>query len=186
MLKPTISMTKNHLNNIYIIGFMASGKSTLGKKLSKYLKCDFIDTDKLIEKELAKTIPEIFKDDGEEVFRNQERKALKKLIKSENNSVVSTGGGLPCNQENLDLMLKNGIVIFLELDLKSVFNRVKSSKTKRPLLTNLNDSELSEKINTLYQQREAYYKQAHIIVNALNIRSIDLKELSNTLYLYSK
>jgi shikimate kinase len=179
-------MTKNHLNNIFIIGFMASGKSTLGKKLSKHLNYSFIDTDKVIEKELGKTIPQIFKDSGEQAFRDYEENTLAELVKSTNNKVISTGGGLPCNQKNLDLMLKNGVVIFLELDLKSILNRFKASKTKRPLLANLSEIELTEKTNTLYQQRENYYKQAHITINALNIRSVDLNEISNKLHSFSK
>ena len=186
MLKPTINMTNNHLNNIFIIGFMASGKSTLGKKISKHLGCTFIDTDKVIEKKQSKTIPEIFNEEGEEAFRIFEKKSLKELLKNDAKKVISTGGGLPCNQENMNLMLKHGLVVFLELDLKSVLNRVKASKAKRPLLANLSDDELTEKINSLYQQREKYYKQAHITINALNIRSIDLIELSNKLQLFSK
>lgn len=181
MLKQITSMTKNHLNNIFLIGFMASGKTTLGKKLSKYLGVEFIDTDKLISKEQNKTVAQIFKEEGETKFRELERNVLLSLTQNPKSRVIATGGGLPCNEINMDLMLKNGIVVFLELDLKSVFNRVKSAKNKRPLLANLSDEELKNTINNLYSQREHYYKQAHITLKALNIRSIDLKMLSTKL-----
>lgn len=179
-------MTKNHLNNIFLIGFMASGKTTLGKKISKHLGFDFIDTDKYISRKYNKSIAQIFKEKGEEVFRNYEIEALNEVLKSSENKVIATGGGMPCNQHNLDLMLQNGTVVFLELDLKSIQNRVKASKTKRPILNNLDDEALSKKIETLYEQRIDYYKQAHLTISALNIRSIDLKELSANLLDFHK
>ena len=142
---------------IFIIGFMASGKSTFGKKLAKQNGYSFLDTDKLIEQEEGMKIPEIFEKYGERYFRNLEKLALKRLINNDNNQVVATGGGMSCNQHNLNLMKSNGKIIYLQIDIKSIINRLKNAKVKRPILANLSDKELERKIKNLLSKRLKYY-----------------------------
>jgi shikimate kinase len=174
-------MTKNLPNKIYLIGFMASGKTTLGKKLSKFLDYTFVDTDKFIEEAVGEEISTIFKEKGEAYFRSVEHEALEVVTNSSNNIVVSTGGGMACNQTSLDYMLANGKVVILKLDLKSIKNRLQATKTKRPLLANLTGKEFNKLVDDLYAKRISFYEQAHLSINALNIRSISMDELTNLL-----
>ena len=160
----------NSSNLTFIIGFMASGKSTFGKKLAKKKGCSFVDTDKLIEKEEGKTVSEIFEQYGEKYFRNLEKLALKRLIKQNKNQVIATGGGMSCNQYNLNLMKHNGEVIYLKIDVKSVINRLKNAKNQRPILTNLSEKELETKIENLLNKRLKYYNQAAVVVNSLEAK----------------
>lgn len=160
----------NSSNVIFIIGFMASGKSTFGKKLAKKKGYSFVDTDKLIEKEEGKSVTEIFEQYGEKYFRNLEKLALKRLIKQNENQVIATGGGMSCNQYNLNLMKRNGEVIYLKIDVKSVINRLKTAKNKRPILANLSEKELVTKIENLLNKRLKYYNQATVVVNSLEAK----------------
>lgn len=181
MLKPTTSIAMSISNKIYLIGFMASGKTTLAKKLSKHLGYSFVDTDKTIESNEENTIESIFKNLGEQYFRNLETEILHKVTNNSNKVVVSTGGGMACNQSNLDYMLANGTVVFLKLDLKSIKSRLKASKTKRPLVDKLTDEEFNETIDNLYNDRIPFYEQAHLTINALNIRSLSMNKLEQQL-----
>ncbi|MEN8929062.1 MAG: shikimate kinase [Flavobacteriales bacterium] len=164
-------------NLIFVIGFMASGKSTFGKRIAKELGYSFIDADKAIEKQEGKTITEIFSERGEQYFRKLEMKFLKSLSELSENTVISTGGGMACNQYRLNRMLNSGRVIYLEIDTKSVINRLKNAKTRRPILEGLSNQELEKKISSLLHKRGKYYEQAHQIVNSLHSKKVKAKEL---------
>lgn len=182
MPKPIISITKMGLpSKIYLIGFMASGKTTLGKRLSKHLGYSFVDTDKLIEEKEGRLIADIFKESGEQYFRQIEQEVLHKITENSTNTVISTGGGMASVQANVNYMLANGRVVFLKLDLKSIKNRLKSSKTKRPLVDELSEDEFNKKIEKLYSERISFYEQADLTINALNIRSVSLQDIENQL-----
>ena len=139
---------------IFVIGFMASGKSTFGKRIAKELEYNFVDTDNYIEQKEGKSIPDIFNQYGEKYFRILEKYALNEILERDSNTVISTGGGMSCNQHRLNKMLKNGKVVYLDIDPKSVINRLKNAKQKRPLLSDLSDIELEEKINQLLKKRK--------------------------------
>ena len=153
---------------IFLIGYMASGKTTFGKKLSKTLDLQFIDLDDRIEEKSGRTIKHIFETDGEDIFRKLESDTLKSTIQNENNFVLATGGGTPCFYDNIKLMLKNGVTVYLELDIKTLVNRLVSSKIYRPLIWGKTESELKEYAEKMLTKRNPYYNQAHIIIDELN------------------
>src|SRR5574344_612650 len=128
---------------VFLIGFMFSGKSTVGKKLASIMGYDFIDTDKYFEDKYKISIFDFFEKFGEEMFRKFEHDILNELIVREN-TIISTGGGLPCFNENMDIINDKGISIYLEMPFKAIINRQKNSKQKRPLLKNKNQEEIEE------------------------------------------
>lgn len=152
---------------------MGSGKSTLGKKLAGLLNYNFIDLDVLIEERSAKSIPQIFKQEGEDVFRKLETESLSSLL-SKTSTVVSLGGGTICFNDNLETVKKAGVLIYIELPAKTLAQRVRSSKHQRPLLDKLDDKELLSTIEKLLEEREKFYKQAHMIVKGLNLTAQDI------------
>jgi len=157
---------------VFLIGFMASGKSTIGKKMVKELGYNFTDTDNYIEKKTGKSIPEIFKEVGERGFRKLETQSLKEIIARGEKQVISTGGGMPCNQYRLNRMLKSGTVIYLEIDTKSVIHRLKNAKVQRPLLAGLSENQLERKITSLMSKRRKYYEQGHYIISSLEVKKV--------------
>ena len=122
-------------SNIVLIGMPSSGKSTIGKMLARRIKKDFIDTDKLIEAEIKMPIRDYIKEHGEESFRNVETKVIKEVAKL-NNTVISTGGGVILREINMDALMKNGKVVFLNRKLSNL----KPTKS-RPLSSNQSDLE---------------------------------------------
>lgn len=159
---------------------MGSGKSTLGKQLALEINYSFIDLDKKIEFEEEKSISEIFLSKGEDTFRKLEHQVLQKCISEHKNTVIATGGGTPCFYNNIELMQKNGIVVYLKLNVTYLQQRISNSKKIRPLIPTKNEEKQLEWINQTLAQREVFYNKAHLIVDALNIQaSTLLKYLSN-------
>ena len=139
--------------NIFLVGPMGSGKSSLGKKLAKSLDKKFIDTDKEIEKKENKTINEIFENNGEKYFREKEREFLIN-IPNNLNMIIATGGGIVTIQENRE-KLKENKVIFLNASVERQSKRT-SRSDKRPLLKNVNRL---KKLRELYDQRLELYRE---------------------------
>ena len=139
--------------NIFLVGPMGSGKSSLGKKLAKSLDKKFIDTDKEIEKKENKTINEIFENNGEKYFREKEKEFLIN-IPNNLNMVIATGGGIVTDQENRE-KLKENRVIFLNASVERQSKRT-SKSDKRPLLKNVNRL---KKLRELYDQRLELYRE---------------------------
>ncbi len=135
------------MKNIILIGFMGSGKTTVGKILAKNLNFNFIDTDELIEKNESMTIPKIFEIYGENYFRKCENKILNNL-KNVNKCVISTGGGFPVYLKKINILKSLGIIFYLHANCETLLKRVKSSN--RPLLKNFFN---------LYRTRLPYYKK---------------------------
>lgn len=152
------------MKNIYLVGFMGVGKTTVGKILAEKLKLRFIEMDDTIEKKENSPITEIFETKGEQYFRQLESSLLKKISK-ETNLVVACGGGLICNKENLKILKETGTVFNLAAQAKTIYERVKKHK-HRPLL-NVNNPML--RIDELIQERSQYYKQARHTINTANI-----------------
>ncbi len=159
-------MVKSHI--IYIIGFMGSGKSTAGKKLASLLGWSFIDLDKKVEEHTGKTIPEIFLQNGEDFFRTTETGLLKDL-KSQTNSVISTGGGTPCYSDNMDYMLKTGLTLYLKMTPDQLKNRLSESKGERPLIKDLDQDKLQCFIEEKLAEREKWYSKSEITVEGVNL-----------------
>jgi shikimate kinase len=158
-------MLKNHI--VYIIGFMGSGKSTAGRKLSSILGWSFIDLDNKIEENTGKTISEIFSQYGEDYFRKTEADILRNL-KSNSDSVISTGGGTPCYNDNMDYMLETGLTIYLKLTPGQLKSRLSGSKGERPLIKGLDEESLMVFIHEKLDYREKWYNRAEIIIEGIN------------------
>lgn len=148
------------MNRIVLIGYMASGKSSIGKKLAKKLHFDFVDTDQWIQEKEQKTIAEIFETAGESYFRALEQEAVN-MLKDAENTVISTGGGLPCFNNNMDLLLNIGTCIYLKRDVNDLVNRIINSKTERPLANGKSNEELKSFVAEQLELREEFYKRAH-------------------------
>ncbi|MEA3423889.1 MAG: shikimate kinase [Bacillota bacterium] len=134
---------------------MGSGKSTIAKEISKKLNVDYYDTDQMIENREGKTITEIFELYGENYFRKLEDDLVKEVSKC-NNSIISTGGGIVLNPENIALLKENGLVIYLENSVDDIVSRLKEEFDNRPLIVK---NDLHTKIDKLLKQRENLYKK---------------------------
>mgnify|MGYP001171634703 FL=1 len=152
---------------IFIVGHMASGKSTLGKQLAQSLQIDFLDIDIEIEKNAGAEISWIFEVEGEEGFREREKKALKRSVKKDN-VVISTGGGIVTKKENRDLMITKGEVVYLKTPMKILLERTEKDK-KRPLLAQGNREEV---LKILKEERDPQYEEvANIIVDQSELKN---------------
>lgn len=160
---------------IYLIGFMGCGKSTHGKALAKHLGFDFIDMDEALQQSVSKPMADLFNEpDGEAAFRKSESEWIDKNSMLLTNTVIATGGGAPCFSDNLQVMNKTGITVYLQLHPGSLFHRLASVKEKRPLIAKLTDTELMDFIHTKLLEREHFYRQAHLIIKgeSLNVKSL--------------
>jgi shikimate kinase len=158
---------------VFIVGYMLSGKSTIGKRLAKLMNYTFIDTDKEIENQYKLSVSDIFKKYGEETFRLLERKYLLTL-QEKDNIVVSTGGGLVCFNDNMQWVKANGVSIYLKLSPAAIVSRHKISKRIRPLLRDKTDEEALEYITKTLQEREIFYNQADFSFDALNLKAEEI------------
>jgi len=161
---------------IFLIGYMGSGKSTVGNILSQSLKMDFIDFDRYIENGTSKTISEIFETEGEDEFRNLENKYLKEVLLM-NNVVVSLGGGTPCFFNNMELINKSGISVYLEMSVYSLVKRISKTKRKRPLIQRMNTADLKYFIEAHLEKRKLIYSKAHHIIDSENKSPEQLAEI---------
>ncbi len=153
---------------IFLIGFMGSGKSTFGKKLAKAVQLPFIDLDKEIEKKAKCSVSDIFKYLGEDTFREMESQTLKSF-EHEQNFVMATGGGTPCYFDNLQYIHSQGISIYIELDTKSIYNRLSNAKNIRPTIKGKKEEELLAFIEQTFEKRKHIYEQANYKVNGLHV-----------------
>ncbi len=151
-----------------MIGFMGSGKSTVGSKLSSETGLPFIDLDKYIQTKEGRTIDDIFNEKGEDYFRETERRLLKEIIKKDN-IILSCGGGTPCFFNNMSLMNENGITIYLRMPVAALHSRLLNSKYDRPLVKKMYGQELRNYISVTLEEREKYYRMAHHTVEAINL-----------------
>jgi shikimate kinase len=158
---------------IFLIGFMGSGKSTVGKRIALRLNYSFIDMDRVIENEAGMPINRIFDEKGEDEFRRMEHELVLKISKMKK-VVVSTGGGVPCFFNNMEIINKNGISIYLKMTPEDLLKRLKGSKYERPLIRDLSTAELADYITEKLREREPYYlKSKHVVDGTeLNIPGI--------------
>jgi shikimate kinase len=152
---------------IYLNGFMASGKSTIGPILANTLGWDYVDLDKIIEEETGKSIVKIFEDEGEKYFRDKETEILNKISGSEK-KIISLGGGTSVYNDNLQIIRKTGKIVYLKASPEVLFNRLRY-KTDRPIFNKEREDGSNEnqkvKIFKLLEQRTPFYEQADIIIN---------------------
>lgn len=143
-------------DNVILIGFMGSGKSTAGIGLSYRLQCPLVDTDRMIEKSEGRSIPEIFADRGEAYFREKETELLQSLRESGTKHIYAVGGGTPLRELNRKLLGELGTVVWLKVSARSAYERLQGDTT-RPLLQG---DDPQGKIRELLEKREALYEAA--------------------------
>ncbi|HEY1010730.1 MAG: shikimate kinase [Daejeonella sp.] len=153
---------------VFLIGFMGSGKTTIGKKLANYLKYDFIDLDKFIEARAGMTIVEYFAAHGEAAFREMESEVLQKTDYPEN-VIIATGGGTPCYSNNMEWMNEHGKVAYLSLPPKALASRLENSTADRPLIRNLKGDDLVDFITEKLKEREVFYNQSKCVISASDL-----------------
>ena len=162
--------------NIVLVGMMGSGKSSIGKLLSRKTGLDFIDIDALIEKKENKSITEIFKVNGEKYFRDLEEKiSIKKL--QEYNNVISLGGGAFLNAKIRKKSSLNSITVWLNWKTSTLIDRIKDSK-KRPVVTKLKISE----IKSLIEERAKIYNSSDFKINCDKLNKSEIVDTIISLY----
>lgn len=166
---------------IYLIGYMGSGKSTLGRVLAKALDIAWLDLDTLIESSYKISIPDFFRKYGESAFRDVEHKVLNDIALIPD-QVVSTGGGAPCFYNNMQLMNQTGLTIYLQAAPSLILTRIGPYAWKRPLFQQMEGTDILEKISRHLESREAFYNQAQFTIDAANPNIEELKNLVLTKY----
>ena len=161
---------------IILLGYMGSGKTTVGKKLSKKVFAPFYDLDHYIEDREGASIAEIFENKGEIYFRKIEHKYLKEFLQEKEEYVLSLGGGTPCYAGNMDIILnQEGVnAVYLQANIPTIKERISKNKKKRPLVAALSDEKLSEFVAKHLFERKNFYEQAHhsISVNDKDVNTI--------------
>ena len=148
------------MTRILLIGFMAAGKTTLGKALARDLGLQFIDLDHYIENRYCCTIAQLFAERGEEGFRQIERNILHEVAEFED-VIISTGGGTPCFFDNMEYMNAQGTTVFLDASVDVIYTRLTIARIQRPLVANKTADELRQYITAMLEQRAPYYTRAH-------------------------
>ena len=158
--------------NIVLIGFMGTGKTSVGLDLANHLNWEFIDTDKVIEKNLAMGIPQVFENLGEKAFRQEEKKVVAEVSQL-NKKVIATGGGVILDQENVHCLQNNSLLVCLECTPGKIMERIQGDNN-RPLLA----GKLSvEYITDLLADRAPFYKCAHVYINTSNLMIEEIREI---------
>lgn len=150
-------MNESLQSNIYLVGMMGAGKSTLGKAIADLMDMKFVDMDELIEQQENQPIPQIFADRGEDYFRKVESDILQSLSAAQG-LVIATGGGSPCFFEGMDIMLGTGRVVWLQRSLKRIYQDIQNSD--RPIAQRMKFNAFQR----LFRKRKPTYKQAHLAV----------------------
>lgn len=147
---------------IVLLGYMASGKSTIGSVLAEKMQLPFIDLDAFLEEKEEMSVSHVFKSKGEIYFRKQEHLYLKELLNTEDSFVLSLGGGTPCYAGNMDVLqsFKSVVSIYLKTSIDTIVSRLLKEKSQRPLVANLNEEELTEFIAKHLFERSYYYNQS--------------------------
>ena len=148
------------IQNLALVGFMGTGKSSVGRLVADALHFTFLDTDDVIIARAGKSIADIFAESGEPAFREFERRMVEELTRR-TKTVIATGGGLPANEANLASLKSHSLVVCLWASPEKIWERVRS-QSHRPLL---NETDPQAKIRSLLAAREPFYRQADVLVN---------------------
>jgi shikimate kinase len=150
------------MDNLILVGFSCSGKTTLGRNVARRLRLTFVDSDRCIEEMTGRSIPDIFREDGEEGFRAVEREAISRIMAAQN-QVVSTGGGAFVDPENREKLRNGNLVIHLQVRPETVVDRLRNSKSGRPRPL-LESADPLERVVRLMAERKDAYSAAHVTI----------------------
>lgn len=159
------------MTRILLVGFMAAGKTTLGKALAKDLGLQFIDLDHYIESRYRCSVSQLFAERGEGVFRQIEHNMLHEVAEFED-VVIATGGGTPCFFDNMDYMNAQGTTVYLEAPVETIYTRLTIARVQRPLVMGKSADELRTYIATTLEQRMPYYCRATYTFQADQLENI--------------
>lgn len=154
---------------IYLIGFMGCGKSSFGKRLAKKLEYPFLDLDEEVERKTGQSIDDLFRMEGESVFRKYEQDALLETI-NHKKAVIASGGGTPCFEDNMEFMKSEGVTVYLRMSPLSIAHRLEHAKRQRPLVNDLKGEELLELVRNKLAEREEYYMQSHCVIKGETVK----------------
>lgn len=158
------------MDRVFLIGYMGAGKTTLGRSLAEEMGMEFIDLDIFIESRQHKSIKEIFAEVGEDGFRKIERQSLEEVAQFEH-VIISLGGGTPCFFDNMDIVNRSGISVYLKPSEEVLLMRLIKGKHKRPLLAEKSDEQILQFIREQLAWREPYYLKANIVFEASHLEN---------------
>lgn len=168
---------------IFLVGYMYCGKTTLGRQLVQTLnetghKASFVDLDNAIEERYHLTIADCFRRYGESMFRALESTVLRSITDfPQTNTIVATGGGTPCFNDNMQWMLSHGLPVYINVPAETLIIRMQHSRKSRPILAVADENERSEKLTELLSQRQPYYLQSPIVVQGDDINATSVAKL---------
>ena len=158
-----------------LMGFMGAGKSTLGRAAARDMGRTFWDVDEQIEQSEGMAIRTIFELKGEAYFREVESAKLKEtVLRASPGSIISLGGGAPCFHDNLDFLKANAVTIFLDISAEELARRLEPNRSERPLLRHLSAEEFLDWIRNKLRERDAWYRQAEVVLTADNLSASEL------------
>jgi len=163
---------------VFLIGFMASGKSSVGKKLAKKIGLPFVDLDNYIEEKYNTTIRSLIYNMGMDKFRKIEKQSLETIIHKNENILLSTGGGTSCYFDNMKLMNETGVTIYLEVDIHTLVDRLMHAKKDRPLIWGKSREDLTVYAKDLLGRRKVYYQKA---MHAISGKDLKIESIVNLL-----
>jgi shikimate kinase len=168
--------------NIIVIGYRGTGKSTVGRKIAESLQISFYDTDELIKKQTGKTIKEIVEEKGWESFREEEKEVIRELS-SVRESVIATGGGAVMDEENLNILKKKGVFIWLTADIRTIIERMEKDKVSDEQRPSLSKGDLYRETANMLEMRIPVYRQLADFV--VNTSKKNINEVVDEVYLFS-
>jgi len=142
---------------------MGSGKSSTGRKIASSLLWNFADTDKIVEEQEGASVPDLFRQKGEDYFREAEARALR-TVSGRSRTVVACGGGTPCSADNLEVMRSTGVIVYLKLPVEELAQRLQKSATVRPLLLGTGKNEMTSRVQELLESRTVWYEKADLVI----------------------
>ena len=160
---------------LFLVGYMGCGKTSIGRRLARRLGLGFADTDALVEQAEGAAVADIFRYEGEAYFRRQERAALERLIAEGGDRVVSTGGGLPCWEDNMERLNRSGTSVYIRRPAAQIAARLTPyGRQKRPRLRGLDDGELLDFMTRNMAEREPFYLRARYTLEGADLSDEEL------------
>ena len=160
---------------LFLVGYMGCGKTSIGRRLARRLGFGFADTDALVEQDEGADVADIFRYEGEAYFRRQERAALERLIAEGGDRVVSTGGGLPCWEDNMERLNRSGTSVYIRRPAAQIAARLTPyGRQKRPRLRGLDDGELLDFMTRNMAEREPFYLRARYTLEGADLSDEEL------------